>query len=345
MSRETLIALRATIVTLVLTGLVYPLVMTGLAQAIFPWQANGSLLQADGSPARDVRKAVGSALIGQAFAGAAYFQPRPSAAGSGYDAGSSGASNFGPTSYALRDRVARQLGPIAAYADGPNQGLPVGPDVETWFHEDRFGGKPGIVAQWAKAHPAIAQGWVKADALNADYVAAWQKTHAKEAADWIKANGGPAEPKPEDLAVPFFASFSQAHPGTFPSVVQRESPGGKMAKVVKPLGKHSDIQSDIQSIFFEMWLKDDPKSKNAKLTQVAADAVTASASGLDPDITLENAVQQIPRIAEARKLDPQRIRAVLDANLEGRDLGFLGEPRVNVLQVNLRLNSSFGRPN
>jgi K+-transporting ATPase ATPase C chain len=312
MSRETLIALRATIVTLVLTGLVYPLVMTGLAQAIFPWQANGSL-------ASDDHKVVGSTLIGQAFSGAACFQPRPSAAGSGYDASSSGASNFGPTSYALRDRVARQLAP----------------GLEAWFSSDR--GRPGIVERWAKAHPAIARNCVKADPLNADYVAAWQKTHAREAADWLKANGSPAEPKPEDLAVPFFASFSQAHPGTFPGVVEHKAADGKTIKALEPVKEGSHIPA----IFFDMWLSAHPQ---AGLTQVAADAVTASASGLDPDITLENAVAQIPRIAKARKLDPQRIRTVLDANLEGRDLGFLGEPRVNVLQVNLALNSSFGRP-
>ena len=332
MSRETLIALRATIVTLVLTGLIYPLLMTGLAQVIFPWQANGSLLK------DDENKVVGSELIAQSFTGAAYFQPRPSAAGSGYDATSSGASNFGPTSYALRDRVARQLGPMATYAGGPQQGRLVGPDVESWFQKDRFGGKPGIVAQWATAHPAIAQNWVKADKLNSDYVAAWQKTNAKEAAAWVKANGGAPEPKPEDLAVPFFAGFSRAHPGTFPSVVEHTLADGKTVKAMEPVKEGSDIQS----IFFGMWLAAHPE---AQLVQVPTDAVTASASGLDPDITRDNALAQIPRIAEARKVDPQRIRGVLDANLEGRDLAFLGEPRVNVLQVNLALNSLFTRPN
>jgi len=332
MSRETLIALRATIVTLVLTGLIYPLVLTGLAQVIFPWQANGSLASDDN------HKVVGSTLIGQAFTGAAYFQPRPSAAGSGYDATSSGGSNFGPTSSALRDRVARQLGPMATYAGGPDIGRPVAADVESWFQKDRFGGKPGIVEQWSAAHPDIAQNWVKADKLNSDYVAAWRKTHAKEVADWVKASGGAPEPKPEDLAVPFFASFSKARPGAFPSIVEHKAADGKTVKVVEIVKEGSDIQS----IFFDMWLTAHPQ---AELSQVAADAVTASASGLDPDITLENALAQIPRIADARKIDPQRIRALLDANLEGRDLGFLGEPRVNVLQVNLALNSLFGRPN
>jgi K+-transporting ATPase ATPase C chain len=317
MSRETLIALRATIVTLVLTGLIYPLVMTGLAQAIFPWQANGSLASDEDN------KVVGSTLIGQNFAGAAYFQPRPSAAGSGYDAGSSGGSNFGPTSYALRDRVARQLAP----------------KLESWFQEDYFGGKPGIVAQWAAAHPVIAQHWVKADKLNSGYVAAWQKTHAKETDDWIKANRGPSEPKPEDLAVPFFAGFSHDHPGSFPGVVEHKTADGNTVKAVEPVKQGSRIPA----IFFEMWLAAHPE---AKLAPVAADAVTASASGLDPDITLDNALAQIPRIAEARNIaDPQRIRRLLEDNLEGRDLGFLGEPRVNVLQVNLALNRRFGRPN
>jgi len=332
MSREMLIALRATIVTLVLTGLIYPLVMTGLAQVIFHSQANGSLAK------DDENKVVGSWLIGQTFTGAAYFQPRPSVAGSGYDAGSSGASNFGPTSYPLRDRVARQLGPIAKYASGPKKDQLAAADVESWFQKDRLGDKPGIVAQWAKAHPTVAQNWVKADKLNADYVAAWQKTHAKVVAEWVRKNGGPAEPKPEDLAVPFFASFSQAHPGAFPSIMEHKTADRETLKTVEPVKEGADIQS----IFFDLWLSAHP---DVKLTPVPADAVTASASGLDPDITLENALAQVARIAEARNLDPQRIAKLLKENVEGRDLGLLGEPRVNVLQVNLAMNSSFGRPN
>ena len=138
--------------------------------------------------------------------------------------------------------------------------------------------------------------------------------------------------------MPFFAAFSQAHPGAFPGVVEHKTADGKTVKAVEPVKQGSHIPS----IFFDLWLAAHPQAKSAP---VAADAVTASASGLDPDITLENALAQIPRVAEARKLDPQRIRGVLDANLEGRDLGFLGEPRVNVLQLNLALNSLFGGPN
>jgi K+-transporting ATPase ATPase C chain len=91
------IALRATLVTLVLTGLVYPLAMTAVAQTLFSHRANGSLVRDDGG------KVVGSRLIGQAFTNPAYFQGRPSS--SGYDGANSGGSNFGPTSAKLRDRI------------------------------------------------------------------------------------------------------------------------------------------------------------------------------------------------------------------------------------------------
>jgi len=187
------VALRVTLVTLVLTGLVYPLAMTGVAQALFHDRANGSLV-------RDEKGAVvGSELIGQAFAMPAYLQGRPSAAGNGYDATASSGSNLGPTSKKLRDRVVADVDRL--HKENPDAPLPV-----------------------------------------------------------------PAE------------------------------------------------------------------------------LVTTSASGLDPDLAPVAALWQVPRIAKARQLDPERVRAVIESRVQGRDLGVFGEPRVNVLAVNLALDQQFGRP-
>ena len=187
------IAVRTTVVTLLLTGLVYPLAMTGAAQLLFPHHANGSLVT-------DERGAVvGSELIGQAFTRAEYLWPRPSAAGAnGYDATASGGSNLGPTSRKLRDRITAEI--------------------------DRL--------------------------------------HA--------TNPDAADPIPAEL-------------------------------------------------------------------------VTASASGLDPHLSPAAALWQVPRVAKARDVAAERVRAVIDANVEGRTFGVLGEPRVNVLLVNLALDRQFGR--
>jgi K+-transporting ATPase ATPase C chain len=114
MRRQLVPALRMVLVFTVLLGLAYPLVVTGIAQAVFPGKADGSFVTANG-------ERVGSSLLGQIFTKAKYFHPRPSAAGDGYDAMASGASNLGPTNPALIDGVKR-----AAAAYRKANGLPAG---------------------------------------------------------------------------------------------------------------------------------------------------------------------------------------------------------------------------
>jgi K+-transporting ATPase ATPase C chain len=186
MRRHLVTALLYTIVTTVLFGVVYPFVVTGLAQVLFHDKANGQLLYKDG-------ELVGSRIIGQPFTAPQYFHSRPSAAGNGYDAANSGASNYAPTNKKLIDRVA---GDVAAY-------------------------------------------------------------------------------QPE-------------HPGT----------------------------------------------------DVPIDLVTASASGLDPDITPAAAEFQLARVARERHLPEDAVRRLIINHTQGRQLGFLGEPRVNVLLLNLDLDRS-----
>lgn len=190
MWKEWMPALRLTIVMTILTGLLYPAITTGVAQLLFPRQANGSIVTRDG-------RVIGSSLIGQQFTHPEYFHPRPSAAGNGYDAAASGGSNLGPTSEKLVDRVTKG------------------------------------VAQY-----------------------------------------------------------------------KAENPGFRGA--------------------------------------LPADAVTSSASGLDPDITPANAEAQVARVAAARSVPPAAVRDLVRQMTEGRGLGVLGEPRVNVLQLNLALDARFG---
>jgi K+-transporting ATPase ATPase C chain len=132
--------------SVVICCIIYPVALWVIGQTVFPFQANGSLLTGpDGKP-------VGSRLIAQPFTKDEYFQPRPSSPS--YDASASASSTLAPSNYALRDRVARALGPIVTYQSGPKAGHPVAPDVERWFQEDMFQGNPHIVAQWGTLHTA-----------------------------------------------------------------------------------------------------------------------------------------------------------------------------------------------
>ena len=192
--RQANVALRAMVVFTLALGIGYTLVITGIGQVLFPWQADGSSVTGAGG------QVVGSALIGQSFADAQgaplakYFQPRPSAAGDGYDGGASAASNQGPE--------------------------------------------------------------------NPDLIRAIRERRAAVAA------------------------FEGVDPASIPP-----------------------------------------------------DAVTASASCLDPHISPAYALLQVKRVADARGLDEQAVRELVESRIQARDLGFLGEPRVNVLELNLALDA------
>jgi K+-transporting ATPase ATPase C chain len=116
MKRNLISAILMTVVTTILLGLVYPLVVTGLAQVLFPYKANGQLISQNG-------KVIGSRIIAQPFTGAGYFHPRGSAAGNGYDAANSGSSNLGPTNQKLVDRVKTDV--AAAQSENPAKPIPV----------------------------------------------------------------------------------------------------------------------------------------------------------------------------------------------------------------------------
>ena len=118
MKKNLLISLWFTLVTTVIFGLIYPLVVTGLSQVLFPEKANGQLIEHSG-------KLIGSRIIGQAFTGPSYFHSRPSSAGAGngYDSTASSGSNLGPTNKALLDRVNGDVQRL--HAENPNAPIPV----------------------------------------------------------------------------------------------------------------------------------------------------------------------------------------------------------------------------
>jgi len=323
--------------SVVICCLIYPLAVWAIGQTLFAFTANGSMVTGpDG-------KVVGSLLIAQPFTKDEYFRPRPSAAS--YDGSASASSALAASNYMLRYRVAQALGPVVKYKSGPKGGQLVAPDIEAWFQRDKVGGQPHIVAQWADAHNAAAQGWVSADPSHAKYVTDWAAAHKNEVADWIKQNPSTPSPQASDLAVPFFENFSKQYPGRFPSAVTTQLPGGKSETSIQPVKEGSDIQSN----FFDLWRQD---HADADLADVPADMVTASASGLDPHITMENAEYQLERVAAKwaadTKRDPSQVRVEIEQVLKTDSFapmhGLVGERMVNVLQVNLDLTKRYGLP-
>jgi potassium-transporting ATPase KdpC subunit len=357
--------------TLLLCSVLYPLALWGIGQTLFHNKADGSLV----SGAND--KKVGSRLIAQAFNGDEYFQPRPSATSDHpYNAMASGASNFAANNPKLRARVAQQLGTLVRYRspDGPGKGKLAGEDVEAWFqkvNDPSSKDKRNLTAEWADNNSSLVGVWATSSDEIKAFVRQWAKEHpgvitAWQVSQWKAQNPNAKNPprpedlapfkfdekttKPEDLAPGIFDtkvadSFVMLLPGMWPCTVEEEKPGTKeKEKNVKP----DNNWDDIRSIFFDMWLQE---HRDAVLEPVPADLVMASASGLDPHITLKNALYQLERVsskwAEKTKRDPAEVRKEIDDLLHQQAraplAGLAGVPLVNVLEVNLALAEKMKR--
>lgn len=296
----------------VITCVIYPFLLWLAGAYVFPYQAAGSILYEDGKP-------VGSRLIAQAFTQDIYFQPRPSAAG--FDAAASASSALAASNDALRERVARAIGPIARYQSGAL----VGHDIEKWLQQDTYQGKPHLVEQWALLHPRQAVSWIAGDQQHYEYLEQWKKTHVTEYT---------ATENLQQLAVQFFVTFSRENPGKFPVLVNAE---------IKPVNSGKEIQA----VFFDMWRNDHP---DVVLQSIPADMVMSSASGLDPDITLQNALAQLDRVANARAVNMKKPPAVVKSDIEALVMahatapfyGLIGDKIVNVLALNLALRKQYG---
>jgi potassium-transporting ATPase KdpC subunit len=321
----------------IIVCILYPLALWILGQIVFPFQANGSIILGDGG------KPIGSMLIAQPFTKDEYFQPRPSAAS--YDASASASSSLAASNYALRNRVARSLGPVVRYGSGLKTGQLLTSDIDHWLQQDYFQGKPHIVAQWAAIHESLAKDWATTNPAHSAFIENWAKTHAIQVAHYIKEHPNAPKPKASDLASTFFRSLSQEHPGHFPIDITKMGSTGKTETTVKL----ANSGKNIEALFFDMWRFDHP---DVDLQAIPADQVMTSASGLDPHITLENARDQLERVASKwasdLKRDPNEIKKeieeILKANTFSPFGGLAGPKIVNVLLVNLELTKRFGPP-
>jgi K+-transporting ATPase ATPase C chain len=305
------------VLTLLVCCVLYPLTLWVVAQGLFPSRADGSLIvDADGN----VR---GSRLLAQPFSEPRYFRPRPSAVG--YNAAASGGSNLAASNPLLRDRVARQLGPMVSFVAGQHKGKRVGPLVERWFRDN-----PELLARWAKDNPTLAKRWIEDDD-NKDAVKAWVAAHGEIQADL----------PPEQLAVKVFERFAQLHPTAWPVPQKAEgkTPASIVAQEVDAKGE-KEI-ADLQGVMFDPWLTAHPEEAE-NIGKVPADLVMASGSGLDPHITVKGARYQLDTVVEARAKETGKstdtVREAIEKLLEKHSFrplgGLVGEPLVNVLELN-----------
>ena len=265
---------------------IYPLVLWAIGQIVFPFQANGSMIKGpDG-------KLVGSRLIAQPFTKDEYFQPRPSAAS--YDASASASSALSASNYALRDRVARTLGPIAptkreargARTSRPGSG-------STSSRASPISSPSGPTCTTASPKPGS-----RRTRHTAHYVDSWTKAHQVLVAKWVKDN--PATPAPRPPTWPSSSS------STSPRKTRGGSPPGHPQRGRRQgcdLDRTGRGGRDVQSTFFDMWRQEHPE---ADLQDLPGDLVTTSASGLDPHITLQNALYQFDRVAAKWAADLKR---------------------------------------
>jgi K+-transporting ATPase ATPase C chain len=340
--------------TVVLCCVLYPLVLWAVGGALFPSNASGSLITAKGPDGKE--QVVGSKVIAQNFTKDWYFQPRPSAAS--YNATASGGSNWAASNPKLRDRIARQIGPMVRYNQaGPKKDDSVQKDIEAWF----TGFKPKadeepLVVQWAADNGTLAGAWVKSDANKAATIE-WLRTHPDILADWKKSKpDAPDADLADDKTIPFddvagavLETWAAANPNRWPEPEDFDT-GTKDDKGEPVKGKRFkavDSGADLQATFFDTWLQAHP---TVDLEKVPADLVFASGSGLDPHITVRGARYQLDRVAaaRARKRDVATVRQEITRLIEKQSFhplgGLTGEWLVNVLELNLALDTHFPIP-
>ena len=246
--------------TVIICCVIYPAVMFLFGRGFFPTASSGSLIDEKGNDTTDTAIAKGSRLIGQPFSGDEYFWPRPSAAGNGYNATASGGSNWGANNPKLRDRVTQFLGPIVVYKAGSKSiGTdPANPrtpqqDIEAWF-----AAVPNRLETWATDSSVGPANWAKTDladdkyGLPGEFIRQLAKDHPEWIADWKKSNPSATdEPKPEELATPFFAEFAKTSPGKWPGIVETKK-DSTTTKKIEPVASDALIQAN----FFDLWLSD-----------------------------------------------------------------------------------------